>query len=51
LLVAHVLGMALGDYRRFEMPPASLSLLRVAPAGARLLALSWRTDPFGMATA
>jgi broad specificity phosphatase PhoE len=51
LLVAHVLGMALGDYRRFEMPPASLSLLRVAPEGARLLALSWRADPFGMAPA
>ena len=51
LLIAHVLGMALGDYRRFAVPPGSLSVLEVEPEGARLLALAWRPDPLGPALA
>jgi broad specificity phosphatase PhoE len=51
LLLAHVLGMAIGDYRRLAVPPASLSVVQIEAQSARLLALAWRPDPLGPAPA
>jgi broad specificity phosphatase PhoE len=51
LLLAHVLGMAIGDYRRLTVPPASLSVVQIEAQSARLLALAWRPDPLGAALA
>jgi broad specificity phosphatase PhoE len=51
LLIAHVLGMAVGEYRRLDVPPGSASVLRVEAVGARVMALAWRPDPLAAALA
>ena len=43
-LVARVLGLSLDNLLRFEIGPASLSLLEVGTWGARVLSLNETTD-------
>lgn len=40
-LVAHYLGLHLDRYERFEISPASVTVLQVAESRASLLALNW----------
>ena len=42
VLLAHVLGLALGDYRRLDVRPGSVAVVRLAPESGRLLVLGWR---------
>lgn len=51
-LVMHWLGMALDGFMRFELDPASLSIVRlVSPASPRLLLLNGSVPPRGQGSA
>ena len=41
VLVAHLLGMNLGTYRRLLIDPASITRARITPSSTRLLTLNW----------
>jgi probable phosphoglycerate mutase len=43
-LVARVLGLSLDNLLRFEIGPASVTVLEIGPHGARLLSLNETTD-------
>jgi probable phosphoglycerate mutase len=45
-VVAHYLGLHLDRYERFEIAPASITVLQI-DHGASLLALNWQTDLAG----
>jgi len=48
ILLAHYLSMPLASYRRLEVAPGSVSLLRFGPdAGVRLVLLNWRPQRGG----
>jgi phosphoserine phosphatase len=49
VLVAHVLGMALGGYRRLLIDPASVTRTRITESGGRILTLNW--TPAGIPSA
>ena len=48
ILLAHYLSLPLAAYRRLEIAPASVSVLRFSPAfGVRLVLLNWRPQRAG----
>jgi ribonuclease H / adenosylcobalamin/alpha-ribazole phosphatase len=48
ILLAHYLSLPLAAYRRLEVAPASVSVLRFSPAfGVRLVLLNWRPQRAG----
>jgi probable phosphoglycerate mutase len=43
LLISHLLGMPLADYRRLQVGTGSVSVVRVGSSRAELLVLNWQT--------